>query len=151
MKNSSTTATRALAVVLALALWLPGPAAAAGTVARAQTGASAVSGNLAGAAGVVTVPLNVNLGSMNLGSSLSAGVLKDMPAPTVAVTQAAAQGPIAMPQAVAAHPVVDLINKIQAAGVTLPETLDTPADAAKIMAAAQALPAGAVRENLTAL
>ncbi|MBI5240796.1 MAG: AAA family ATPase [Elusimicrobia bacterium] len=154
MKNPTTYATRALAVVLALALWLPGPAAAAGTVVRGQTGGSAITGNLAGAAGVVTVPLdiNMNLGSMSLGSSLGSAALKDMAAPTVGVSQAAVGGaPLVMPQSVVAHPVVDLINKLQAAGVSLPETANTPADAAKIAAAAQAMPAGAVRDNLMAL
>ncbi|MCX5795162.1 MAG: AAA family ATPase [Elusimicrobia bacterium] len=153
MKSSTTVATRALAVVLALALWLPGTASAAGTVVRAQTGGSAITGNLAGAAGVVSVPLNMNLGSMSLTPQLGSAVLKDMSAPSVTVAPAASIGgsPMVMPQAVAAHPVVDLINKIQAAGVALPETANTPADAAKIMAAAQAMPAGAVRDNLTAL
>jgi ATP-dependent Lon protease len=157
MKNPATCATRALAVVLALALWLPGPAAAAASVARGQTGASAVTGSLAGAAGVVTVPLSIKLGGMSLDSNLGSAALKDLPgAPSVGVAQAAIQSsfagsPLVMPQSVVAHPVVDLINKIQAAGVSLPETVDTPADAAKIAAAAQAMPAGAVRDNLTAL
>jgi predicted ATP-dependent protease len=157
MKNPTTCATRALAVVLALALWLPGPAAAVGTVVRGQVGSAVLPGNLAGAAGVVTVPLNIKLGDLSLGSSLGSAALKDLPvAPVVSVSPAMSQAPTAgsvmvMPQAVAANPVVELINKLQAAGVTLPQTANTPADAAKLVAAAQAMPAGAVRENLMAL
>ena len=105
---------------------------------------------------MVTIPLSFNTGALSLNPGLGSAALKGMSAPTVGVQQAAVQSsiagaPLVMPGAVAAHPVVDLINKLQAAGVSIPETANTPADAAKITAAAQAMPAGAVRDNLMAL
>ncbi len=60
--------------------------------------------------------------------------------------------PLAPAAAVTAHPVIDLINQLQAKGVVLPETLATPADAQKLAAAAAALPEGSpVRQMLVSL
>jgi predicted ATP-dependent protease len=58
--------------------------------------------------------------------------------------------PAVLPSAVDAHPVIELINSLQKAGFSLPQTLSSRADAAKIRAAAQALPDGsATRQQLS--
>ncbi len=54
------------------------------------------------------------------------------------------------PAAVDAHPVIAVINKLQANGA-LPESLNTAAEAAQLEAGAQALPPGPMREKLLAM
>src|SRR5258708_25159317 len=54
----------------------------------------------------------------------------------------AAPAALPMPAAVDAHPVIALINQLQKAGVALPDTMDSHADAARIEEAARVLPEG---------
>lgn len=57
----------------------------------------------------------------------------------------------ASPALVARHPVIDIINQIQEAGVSLPETSGSAADASRLIAAAQALKPGPAREHILAM
>ena len=104
MKSSCTFATRALAVAISLALWLPGPAAAAGTVVRGQAGNAVLPGNLAGASSVAAVPLRLDAmglqGKLNIPSQSRASLT---PVPTIQgnmVEAVVAESVLAVPQAV---------------------------------------------------
>ena len=147
MNTSRPFAVRALAVILAFALWLPGPAAAQSMVEKGNVTGGNVSGHVFGAA--LTAPLNVKLGDMNLRLKLNAGTLQNLSVtPIVKTTPEQA---LIMPQSVAAHPVMEILNRLQSAGVQLPDTANTPADAARLVAAAQTLPEGPARDKLLAL
>ena len=101
---------------------------------------------LSGAAGVTSVQLpNFSMkSSPSLGAApvLQAGLSAPAAAPSVAAGQA---------PAVARHPVLDVINRIQEAGIALPEGTGTPADAARALAAAEALPPGKARDSMVAM
>jgi len=59
--------------------------------------------------------------------------------------------PLLPPQAVNAHPVLEILNTLRSKGIVLPDTALTPADAAKLAAAAQALPEGPARAALLSM
>ncbi|NNN06182.1 MAG: AAA family ATPase [Elusimicrobia bacterium] len=165
-------AKKSLAVTLALALGLVIPGGAFAQVdARVSAGAASVAAPaVASIAGLQTLSLSIpkfapavlsGAASMSPVLGLSAAAPSAQPASAYAASAApemfaaapampsAAFGPAA---SVDAHPVIGLINQLQAAGVTLPETLATRADADKLDAAARALPgASPVRAQLAQL
>jgi carboxyl-terminal processing protease len=84
MRSSRAFAARILAVVIALALWLPGPVAAAVGLVNSQAGEMGAFGNQAAAAGAVAAPLNIDLATLSIGAGLGTAALKVMPvAPVV--------------------------------------------------------------------
>jgi|GEM_PF-2634732 len=84
MKCSRALANRAFAVVIALALWLPGPAAAAEVMVQSQVGEMGVPGNIAGAAfGAMSGPAAI--GNLSLGPVSLTGTIKPLQTPIVAV------------------------------------------------------------------
>ena len=165
-------AKKSLAVTLALALGLVIPGGAFAQVdARVSAGAASIAAPAAASiAGLQTLSLSIPslapaalsgaaLMSPVVGLSAAAPSAPSAPAYAASAapemlaaapaTSAASFGPSA---AVDAHPVIGLINQLQAAGVTLPDTLGTRADADKLDAAARALPgASPVRAQLAQL
>ncbi len=165
-------AKKSLAVTLALALGLVIPGGAFAQVdARVSAGAASIAAPAAASiAGLQTLSLSIpSLAPAALSGAavmspvvgLSAAAPSAPSAPAYAASAApemlaaapampaASFGPSA---AVDAHPVIGLINQLQAAGVTLPDTLGTRADADKLDAAARALPgASPVRAQLAQL
>lgn len=156
-----TAAKKSLAVTLALALFASAPVnawsqtqAAAG---RAANGAG-VLGNV-GAIGTMTPNMsavmapvalpNLSLNSPALSAPLVAPAVKALAVVPVAAAQAM---PVAaQPLALEAHPVIGVLNALQAKGVQLPETLTTREDAAQLIVAAQAMPEGTAKQNMIAM
>ena len=86
MKCSRALATRALAVVFAMALWLPGPAVAADVAIQSQVGEMGVPGAMAGASvGSMSGPAAI--GDLSLAPVSLSGSIKTMQAPSL-VTRA---------------------------------------------------------------
>ncbi|MDD5656456.1 MAG: AAA family ATPase [Elusimicrobia bacterium] len=139
MSNSRSAATRILSILIVFAVCRPSPVMAAVSARGAVPGKASASPAVAASLRPVTFGLG-DPGQAALKASEFAAV------PGLS----AAPAPLVLPQAVAAHPVIDLINRLQSSGVSLPETLGA-ADAAKIEAAAQALPEGSARDNLLSL
>ncbi|MBI5881953.1 MAG: AAA family ATPase [Elusimicrobia bacterium] len=146
-RKAISTASRILSAAVALVLAFSGPLSAAGNVAAVRiapmpvTGASALAG--ARLYHVELPNLSLQGGSLNVPSaSLTPSVN-----PTVAsVAAPEAALPAAIPT-LQAHPVFDVLNKLEAAGVNL-QGGGTQADAAKLIAAAETLPAGRTRDDL---
>lgn len=136
---------RSLSVVVALTLLLPGPAGAANVMSGRAKAIAPIGAAAAGA-------ISPRLKDLRLAPAAALGRLAPLKSPAVSagISESAGAAPSAQaaPQAVAAHPVIDLLNRLQG---MLPETLDTPADAAKLKAAAQSLPEGPFRAQLVAL
>ncbi|MEK9144133.1 MAG: hypothetical protein AAB339_00820, partial [Elusimicrobiota bacterium] len=113
--------------------------------------------------GQTTAPLAVagarvytlNLPSMRLSPSLSpAGVSPALALSPRAVSLPAAQAAPAMVSpaiGIGRPPVREILDSAARAGVTLPDTLDSASDIAKLKAAAESLPPGAARDNLMAV
>jgi len=137
-------ARKSLAVTLALALFASAPVNAwsqtQAAASRAAGGAGVI--GAAGAIGTVTPNMSAvtaaialpNL-SLNSPAPVLAPAVKAMAAAPVAAAQAMA--PAAQPMALEAHPVIGVLNALQAKGVQLPDTLSTREDAAKLIVAAQ--------------
>ncbi|OGR48789.1 MAG: hypothetical protein A2X40_10165 [Elusimicrobia bacterium GWC2_65_9] len=144
MVVEKTAAKKSISVTLALALGLCLP----GGAAWSQTSSARVSvvtarASAASAASIVGVEsITVALPVLSPGNS---------PA-VVPFPAASARDLVKLPAAVELHPVIGLINQLQETGVVLPETYSSYADAAKVEAAARALPEGSsIREQLTQL
>ncbi len=157
-------ARKSLAVTLALALGIVVPggalaqvevrvapaseaalsAAAAAPAALAVAGMGTISSIVVPTAAIapISAPMgavSVSAAAPSIPSAAPAGAASAYALPDYAPSAAAA-APVSAPSAVDAHPVIGLINQLQAAGVTLPDTLGTRADADKLDAAARALP-----------
>jgi len=159
-------AKKSLAVTLALALGLVLPSAALAQVevrVAPVAAASAAGPAAASIAGLQTISLNVPSAALSV-RAMPASALSGSFAPSAAAAPAAAaqafsvaapasmSAPAAMPSVVDAHPVISIINQLQAAGVSLPESASTRQDADRIEAAANALPQNSpVRGQLTQL
>ncbi len=152
-----TSAKKSLAVTLALALGLSLPGGAWAQVVSGRIAPVAAVGaeSAAAFAGAQTITLNMPAVSIlanpaaapSLANSFSAAaaapVAAASPAAAYALPSAVPAAPaFTAPAAVEAHPVIGLINQLQRAGVALPETLSSHADAAKIDEAARVLPEG---------
>ncbi len=143
-----TPAKKSLAVIVALALFASAPMSAWSQTQFAASRAASGNGLLGGVGaigaytpGMVAVTASVVLPNLSLKS------------PTfvpnaVSLLQPAAERVAAQPLAVEAHPVIGLLNALQAKGVVLPETLSTRQDAAQLRIAAEALPEGSARQNM---
>ena len=140
-------AKKSIAVTLALALGLSLPGGAwaqvvsGGSIRVAPIGAQAA----ASFAGAVSMP--TTLAPLSIGMTPASALTSAMAAPAPMAASVAQAAPLpaaaaAMPAAVDAHPVIALINQLQKAGVALPETAYSHADAAKIEEAARVLPEG---------
>lgn len=147
MTVEKTVAKKSLAVTLALALGLllPGSAAWSQTYNARVVPVSAASAGAASAASIAGVQtISVSMPGLSAPTAVLAAPL--------AAPAAAPMAAMAAPAAVEAHPVIGLINQLQKAGVAMPETFSSYADAAKIDAAARALPEGsASRQQLSQL
>ena len=143
-------ARKTLAVTLALALFASTPMNALAQTYNAPTGAVSGVGAL-GAAGSfnpnsvsimapITMP-NMALNTPSLAPSVIATLTPAPLAPSAAPISAQAL-------AVEAHPVIAVLNALQAKGVQLPDTMSTRADAAKLVAAAAALPEGSAKQGM---
>ena len=142
-------AKKSLAVTLALALFASAPMSAWSQTqsAAARAGNSAGIIGAVGSMGAVTsnmsavmAPVTLPSLSLNAPAPVVAPAVKAMAAAPIASAQAMPAA--ALPLAVEAHPVIGLINALQAKGIVLPETMSTRQDAAKLIAAAQAMPEG---------
>lgn len=150
-----TAAKKSLAVTLALALFASTPMSAWSQTqsAAARAGNSAGVLGAAGTMGAVTSNMSavmapVTLPSLSLNSPalVVAPAVKAMAAAPIASAQTMPAA--AAPLAVEAHPVIGLINALQAKGIVLPETMSTREDAAKLIAAAQAMPEGSAKQDM---
>ncbi|MCM2304963.1 MAG: AAA family ATPase, partial [Elusimicrobia bacterium] len=151
-------AKKSLAVTLALALFASAPVNAWSQTQAAASRAGASSGVI-GAAGTigtmtpnmsaVMAPIALPNLSLNTPSPALAPAVKAMAAAPVAAAQPTAAA--AQPLALEAHPVIGVLNALQAKGVQLPDTLTTREDAAKLVAAAQAMPEGTAKQNMIAM
>jgi predicted ATP-dependent protease len=155
-------AKKTLAVTLALALGLVIPTGAFAQVdARiAPVSASVGAPAAASVVGLQTISLTIPTvapslmpGAVSLSPVSARPSAASVAAPSAAYAPAAAPAGAelsapapsafaAAPGSIDAHPVIALINQLQAAGVTLPDGFGTRKDADKIDAAANALPAG---------
>ncbi|MDP3541648.1 MAG: AAA family ATPase, partial [Elusimicrobiota bacterium] len=153
-----TAARKSLAVTLALALFASAPVNAwsqtQAAAARAGNGAGVL--GTVGAMGTMTpnmsavmAPIALPNLSLNVPTPAVAPALTAMAAAPVAA--AAAPSLAAQPLALEAHPVIGVLNALQAKGVQLPETLTTREDAAKLIVAAQAMPEGTAKQNMIAM
>jgi len=143
-------AKKSLAVTLALALGLslPGGAWAQVIAGRAAPVSAAAAQSAASFAGGMTI--NTNIAPLSINAVPSAAPVYAAPtaapgamaAPSAMAAPLAAPAAMPAPAAVDAHPVIGLINQLQKAGVSLPDTMSSHADAAKIEAAARVLPEG---------
>lgn len=151
-------AKKSLAVTLALALFASAPTSAWSQTQSAA--ARAVPGSGVGVLGsidtrvtvlpaAVSVMAPVALPNLSLNSPAPAPAVKALAAAPVAAAQPAVAA--AQPLAVEAHPVIGVINALQAKGVQLPDTLSTREDAAKLVIAAQAMPEGTAKQNMLAM
>ena len=158
-------ARKSLAVTLAFALFATTPA----TLFAQTQSASVVGGGAVGSLGsvgtlgavtpnAVTIMAPVALGNLSLTTpSLVPTIAPTLMAPTklspvtnfspASVTPAAVIAPAALER----HPIVGILNALQAKGVALPETLSTREDAAKLVAAAQAMPEGSAKNDMMAM
>ncbi len=148
-----TPAKMSLAVTMALALFVSAPLSA---WSQAQATRSVpVSGlGVLGSIGAfspnaVSVMAPVMLPNLSLTAPLVAPVLHSLSAAPVVAPQA---WPVAAtPLAVSAHPVIGVINALQAKGIVLPETLSTRQDADSLIVAAEAMPEGTAKQNMIAM
>jgi predicted ATP-dependent protease len=172
-------AKKPIAVTLALALGLALPSGALAQVVEARVAPVSIGAAAAGAnfPGMQTTTLSIPNFSLTAAPALAPSGLQAAPqlaapaasrialtAASPAVTAAlqtavpagftlaepAPSAAAAAPASVDAHPVIALINQLQAAGVSLPDAFGTRADADKLDAAARALPEhSAMRAQLT--
>ncbi len=152
VEKTSVKKTLAVTLALALGLSLPGGAWSQVVGARVAPLSAAGAESAASYAGAQTI----NLAMPAFSISAVAGAPTLAPSAAAAAPSAALAAPapaaLATPAAVEAHPVIGLINQLQKAGVSLPETLSSRADAEKVAAAATALPEGSsVRIQLSQL
>jgi len=166
-KTAAKTAKKSLAVTLALALGLVLPSGALaqvdGRIVAPITASAAAAPAAASIAGLQTISLTVpsiSVSAMPGALSVKAAPALSAAAPSAHFPEAAfpssadmaqsAQpagaewfgGHAALPASVESHPVIALINQLQAAGVTLPDGFGTRKDADRLDAAAAALPSG---------
>lgn len=142
--------TIAVTLALALGLSLPGGAWAQVVSGRVAPVAAIGAQSAASFAGGMTIktdiaPLSISAvpSAAPLISAPNAAAPSAMAAPAeMAAAPLAAPSAMPAPAAVDAHPVIGLINQLQKAGVALPDTMNSAADAAKIEAAARVLPEG---------
>lgn len=158
-----TAAKKTLAVALALALGLgvPGVSWAQVISGRAVTpGVSASGASVTGALGANNLRFEMTIPTLSIQSAAQLPTTPSVILSPAAITpesaaaaQASAVNPSATtPAGVTRHPVIGLIENLQKAGIVLPESLSTRADAQKLEAAAQAMPEGAAgREQLLQL
>lgn len=150
-------AKKSLAVTLALALFATTPMnALAQTMTTAAGSVSSIGGVSAvgslGSAGIinpngVTVMAPITMPNM----ALNAPALAPAIAPAalqLSATPNPSAAPVAAPLSLDGHPVIGILNALQAKGVQLPDTLTSRADAAKLMTAAAALPEGAAKQSM---
>ncbi len=151
-----TAARKSLAVTLALALFVSAPMSAWSQTQGARV-VTPVTGNLGviGTIGTYTPGMSVITAPITLPNlSLTAPSFTPNIAPvvqamtTVSPIQTHAVQTGVQPLAVEAHPVIGVINALQAKGVLLPETMSTREDAAKLIIAAQAMPEGTAKQNM---
>ncbi|MBI4677865.1 MAG: AAA family ATPase [Elusimicrobia bacterium] len=143
---ASRVAGRIISTALALVLAFSGPLFAAGTVAAVRVAPMPVTG-----AGALAGARLYHVELPNL--SLQGGALN-----TPSVTLKPTVAPVVSPEVVLpaqvpglqSQPVFDVLNKLEAAGVNL-QGGGTQADAAKLIAAAETLPAGKTRDDLVLL
>ncbi|MDE2509512.1 MAG: AAA family ATPase, partial [Elusimicrobia bacterium] len=153
-------AKKTLAVTLALALGLSLPGGAWAQAVSGRISPVAAVGAQAAASYAGSLSVTANLAPLSISAVPSAAPLYAAPsaaameasAPAALAAPLAAPAPLAVPAAVDAHPVIALINQLQKAGVSLPDTMNSHADAAQIEEAARVLPEGsATRAQLTQL
>ena len=154
-------AKKSLAVTLALALGLSLPGGAWAQVISGRVPTVSALGAQSAASYVGGVSINTNIAPIAISAVPSlapiyaaptaASVAAEMASPAAMAAPLAAPGMMA-PAAVDAHPVIALINQLQKAGVALPDTMSSHADAARIEEAARVLPEGSsTRFQLTQL
>lgn len=145
-------AKKTLAVTLALALFATTPMNAWSQVqaARAVPGGVGVVGAIgAFSPNSVSVMAPVTLPNLSLNAPVLAPAIQALTAPALAPQ--AAPVAAAAPLAVEAHPVIGMINALQAKGVVLPESLVSRQDAAQLLSAAQAMPEGTAKQNMISM
>ncbi len=140
-------AKKTLAVTLALALFATTPINAWSQVRTgAVSGAVGVGSIGAFSLNSVSVMAPVMLPNLSLNAPALAPALQALTAPALAPQAPSVAA--AAPLAVEAHPVIGMINALQAKGVVLPETMSTRSDAAQLLNAAQAMPEGTAKQNM---
>jgi predicted ATP-dependent protease len=143
---------KTLAVTLALALGLSLPGGAWSQVIGPRVAPIPSVGAQSGASFAGAQSITLAMPALTISAVATAPTLALPASAPSAAMSAPTPAAFAAPVAVEAHPVIALINQLQKAGVSLPETLSSRADAEKIAAAAQALPEGSsVRIQLSQL
>jgi len=148
-----TAAKKSLAVTLALALFATTPLNA-WSQSQAARAVPAVGVGALGSIGAyspnsVSVMAPVTLQNLSLNAAVAAPALQSLTAAPLAAPLAAPAA--ALPLAVEAHPVIGVINALQAKGIVLPETLATRQDASQLLNAAQAMPEGTAKQDMIAM
>ncbi|MFA6578596.1 MAG: AAA family ATPase [Elusimicrobiota bacterium] len=140
----STRVKKILSVLMIAGLLLPPRGLWANTVAAsAHAGMSLPAGAM-----VYPVQLNMTgLGGNALGNFSAPALSVDEPVRVAQASPLAVQSSVAN-TAVERHPIIEALNQLQRSGIVLPQTLDTPADVAKLRAVAQALPEGSARKSM---
>lgn len=147
-----TAAKKSLAVTLALALFATTPMNAWSQVqaARAVPGGVGVVGAIGSfSPNSVSVMAPVTLPNLSLNAPTLAPAVQALKAPALAPQ--ASPVAVAAPLAVEAHPVIGMINALQAKGAVLPESMSSRQDAAQLLNAAQAMPEGTAKQNMIAM
>ncbi|MBI3552216.1 MAG: AAA family ATPase [Elusimicrobia bacterium] len=139
-------ATRFLAAAVSLSIFLPSPALAANLnetsagikIAQpvfniAQPGVMHL--------GTITIPMEPAPSAFN-----NAGTLVQIDPAAQAVPAQGADAPGR--QALVSRPVIEILNQMQAKGITMPTTLSGQQDAAQWIAAAEVLPEGTAKQNI---
>ncbi|MFA5138984.1 MAG: AAA family ATPase [Elusimicrobiota bacterium] len=157
-----------LALLLSAILLLGPGASAWANVASVSLPQAPVAPGQAGMAGVaMTKVVDLKLGDMpisitpalgGVNANLLAPKVSPVLTPTLGQAQAVALEPQTLQavqaagsaQAVERHPVIGILNALQRSGVSLPDSLSTPQDLAKLQAAAEALPDGKAKQDLLA-
>lgn len=148
-------AKKTLAVTLALALFASAPMSAwSQTQSAAARPVPGLAGNL-GAIGSYSPNMSATMAtvampnlSLNAAPTLTVAPAVQAMAAAPVAAQSAPLAQAAAPLAVEAHPVIGMLNALQAKGVVLPETMSTREDAAKLIVAAQALPEGTAKHEM---
>jgi predicted ATP-dependent protease len=140
-----------LALALSISILAPSPLLAAGVT------LSEGSLNVRQTAPVMPTVGVISLGTVNVPLTVPMSLSAVDAVPTLAQTAEIPQAAmpsmqIAVPGgAVSARPVIDIINQMQAKGITMPTTLSNQRDASQWIAAAEVLPEGSAKQNILSM
>lgn len=142
-RDATPISTRLLSLSLAIAILFPSPLFAASVTAE---GGISISRSVPTVPAIGVVPLGTVSVPVNalptVNTALATPELTNVPN---------AQAVQAAGAAVAAHPVIDIINQMQAKGIAMPASLSSQQDASAWVSAAQVLPEGQAKDNIMSM